>query len=133
MNRGPKLKSPATKKLAGTYKECVDGNTVPTVQLTPDIPVAPSWLSAGAKDVWAEDIARVVACGAREPDSHFFAVYCEMMARFVASVKAGDPPNAAFVSELRKEAEMLGIAGAKARLARGGDKPAPSNPFAKFK
>lgn len=133
MQRGPKLKNPTTKKLAGTFKDCVDGTTAPIVQLTQDIPVAPSWLSVAAKDVWAADLARVVACGAREPDSHFFAVYCEMMARFVATVKAGDPPNAAFVSELRKEAEMLGIAGAKARLARGGDQTPASNPFAKFK
>lgn len=132
MNRGPKLKSPATKKLAGTYKECVDGNTAPTVQLTDDIPVAPEWLSAGAKEVWAADLARVVACGAREPDSSFYATYCHWMAGFIAGVKAGDPPNAAYVSELRKQMEMLGIAGAKARLARGGDKPASSNPFAKF-
>ncbi len=131
MNRGPKLKSPATKKLAGTYKESVDGTTAPIVNLTQDIPLPPLWLSAGAKDVWAADLARVVACGAREPDSHFFAVYCEMMTRFVASVKAGDPPNAAFVSELRKEAEMLGIAGAKSRLARLGGTPdkATTSPF----
>ncbi len=131
MQRGPKLKSPATKKLAGTYKTSVDGNTAPLVQLTDDIPAAPSWLTAGAKDVWSADLPRVVACGARETDSHFFAVYCEMMARFIAGVKAGDPPNAAFVSELRKEAEMLGIAGAKARLARlsnAPEKPATS-PF----
>jgi hypothetical protein len=118
MQRGPKLKNPVTKKLAGTYKPSVDGKTAPLVQLAEDIPVAPAWLTAGAKDVWADDLARVVACGARETDSHFFAVYCEMMARFIAGVKAGDPPNAAFVSELRKEAEMLGIAGAKARLSR---------------
>lgn len=133
MNRGPKLKNPATKKLAGTYKECVDGGTAPIVQLVEDTPVAPAWLSAGAKEVWADDLARVVACGAREPDSHFFATYCEMMARFIASVKAGDPLNAAFVSELRKQAEMLGIAGAKARLSRGGEQTPASNPFAKFK
>lgn len=132
MNRGPKLKSPATKKLAGTYKECVDGTTAPTVQLTEDIPAAPSWLTTGGKEVWAADLARVVACGAREPDSHFYAVYCEMMARFIATVKAGEPPNAAFVSELRKQMEMLSIAGAKARLARVGDKAAPTNPFARF-
>ncbi|WP_288338530.1 hypothetical protein [uncultured Sphingomonas sp.] len=47
-------------------------------------------------------------------------------------MRAGDPLNAAFVSELRKEMEMLGIAGAKARLARGGEKAASTNPFAKF-
>ncbi|MFL0588092.1 hypothetical protein ACH0BU_15815 [Sphingomonas olei] len=110
----------------------MDGNTVQTVQLADDIPVAPEWLSAGGKDVWAGDLARVVACGAREPDSHFYAVYCEMMARFVAGVKAGEPLNAAFVSELRKQMEMLSIAGAKARLARGGEKAASTNPFAKF-
>lgn len=131
MIRGPKLKDPATKRLAGTYKKTVDGNTVTAVQLANDIPFAPDWLTEGGKQVWAADLARVVACGAREVDSHFYAVYCEMMARFIAGVKAGDPLNAAFVSELRKQLEMLGISGAKARLAKVGnpsDKPKAS-PF----
>jgi hypothetical protein len=133
MQRGPKLKNPGTKLLAGTYKECVDGRTAPIVQLVEDTPVAPKWLSEGAKEVWADDLARVVACGAREPDSHFFATYCQWMAGFIAGVRAGDPPNAAYVSELRKQMEMLGIAGAKARLSRGSENTSPANPFAKFK
>jgi hypothetical protein len=133
MQRGPKLKNPATKKLAGTFKECVDGSTAAIVQLPEDIPVAPAWLSAGGKEVWADDLARVVACGAREPDSHFFATYCQWMAGFIAGVRAGDPPNAAYVSELRKQMEMLGIAGAKARLSRASDNTSSANPFAKFK
>lgn len=58
MQRGPKLKNPATKKLAEIYKDCVDGTTAPIVQLTEDRPVAPGWLSAGAKEVWVDDLAR---------------------------------------------------------------------------
>ncbi len=69
MQRGPKLKNPNTKKLAGTYRDAIDGTTAPIVQLVEDTPVAPAWLSAGAKKVWADDLARVVACGAREPHS----------------------------------------------------------------
>lgn len=131
MQRGPKLKNPATKKLAGTYKPSVDDGTASIVQLVEDTPSAPSWLTAGAKEVWADNIARVVACGARDADSDMFATYCEMMARFIAGVKSGDPVNAAFVSELRKEMEMLGIAGAKSRLARLGTTPdkATTSPF----
>ena len=76
MNRGPKLKSLATKKLAETFKACVDNKTAPIVQLSQDSPVHPASLSEPAKDVWAIDLPRVVACGAREPDSNFVAVYC---------------------------------------------------------
>ncbi|WP_156359346.1 hypothetical protein [Sphingomonas sp. Leaf242] len=133
MQRGPKLKNPATKKLAGTYKECVDGATAPIVELAADSPVAPSWLTDAGKEVWAADISRVKACGAREADSHFYAVYCQWMAGYIEAVKAGSPPNAAYVSELRKQMEMLGISGAKARLSRGSDTTSPANRFAKFK
>lgn len=127
--------SPLNKKrLANTLRSDRDGGSAAyAAHIATDVPVAPLWLTAAAKDVWADDLARVVTCGAREPDSHFYAVYCEMMARFIAGVKSGDPANAAFVSELRKQMEMLGIAGAKARLARGGDQTPASNPFAKFK
>lgn len=131
MNRGVKLKNPNTKKLAGTYKPSVDDGTAPIAHLPNDTPSPPDWLSEGARKVWASDIDRVVACGAREVDSNFYALYCETLAAFIATVEAGEVANAAFRSELRKQAEMLGIAGAKARLAKIGsttDKPKAS-PF----
>lgn len=133
MNRGPKLKNPETKKLAGTYKHCLDGDTHPFVELVKDVPTAPLFLSEGGREIWEVDLPRVVKCGATDVDSHLFAIYCEMMARFVASAKSGNPFNAASVSELRKQMEMLGIAGPKARLARMGDAIPASNPFARFK
>jgi len=127
MNRGPKLKSSTTKKLAGTYRKSVDGTTAPIVQLKPDIPIAPAWLSPDAKAVWSADLDRVVKCGATEVDSSFFALYCDTMATFLANPNVG---TAAFRSELRKQMEMLGITAAKSRLARGPAKEAPSDtPF----
>lgn len=133
MQRGPKLKSTATKKLAGTYKECVDGQKKPLVELAKDYPIAPDWLSEPAKEFWAVDLPRVVKCGATEVDSNMFGLYCETMATFIAEQKSGVPSNAAFRSELRKQMEMLGIAGPKARLSRVTDSVSPANPFAKFK
>jgi phage terminase small subunit len=129
MQRGPKPISPTRKKLAGTFKPCVDDATAPIVQLVKDIPVAPDWLTDGAKAVWADDLARVVACGATSVDSNMFGLYCTSMADFIASVKLGEPANAAFRSELRKQMEMLCIAGAKSRLARISTDVKTSSPF----
>lgn len=131
MKPGKKLSDPQRKKLAGTHKPSVDSNVVslatPTVR---DLPVAPSWLTPGAQEIWKTDIERIAATGATSIDSAMVALYCETMAVFVASVKAGEPANAAFRSELRKQMELLGIAGAKSRLARvGAAEPAKQSPF----
>jgi len=130
MQRGRKLTNPLTKKLSGTFKPSVDGETAPIALLPNDTPSPPEWMSDGARDVWAADFERVVALGAREVDSNFFALYCETLSAFIATVKSGEVANAAFRSELRKQSEMLGIAGAKARLAKVGATPdKPASPF----
>ncbi|TKV42965.1 hypothetical protein A0U87_15195 [Sphingobium sp. MP9-4] len=131
MAPGKKLSDPARKKLAGTRKKSVDNNVVSiTPDLVRDVPVMPEWLSPGAREVWAADIERIAATGATAVDSSAVALYCETMAVFVASVRAQEPVNAAFRSELRKQAELLGIAGAKSRLARiAAREPAKTSPF----
>lgn len=123
MQRGPKLKNPATKKLAGTYKECVDGNVVALATPPRDEPVQPLYLSPAAKAVWKEELRRVVGCGVTESDSSLFGRYCEMEASFRQTVVEGSDIKAALLTELRRSAELLGIAGQRSRLARsGGDK-----------
>jgi phage terminase small subunit len=118
MNRGKKLSDPQRKKLAGTFKQSVDGATATFAPVDRDIPLQPAWLSEAAKTVWSDMLESVVATGSTSVDSASFALLCETMAVFIASVKAGEPANAAFRSELRKQMELAGIAGAKSRLAK---------------
>lgn len=126
--------NPDAKKLAGTFRKDRHADIVPlTITKTDKAPEPPIWLSEGAKEVWKTDLGHAVACGATAIDSGMFAVYCETMASFVADVKNGVPSNAAFRSELRKQLELLGMAGPKSRLMKlggSGTKAAePSNPF----
>lgn len=131
MNTGRRIANPQSKRLAGTYREDRHGSIAPIAVVPNDHPICPDWLPAPAKAIWQADIGRIIACGATSVDSSMVALYCVTMADFVAAVGAGDVPNASFRSELRKQAEMLGIAGAKSRLAKIGTPDAKaSNPFA---
>lgn len=127
MQRGPKLKNPAAKRLAGTYKESVDGKTV-ALAAVPNRPVQPSYLTPEARLVWDEEIHRVSGCGATEADSSIFARYCEMEASFRVAIMAGSLPTTALMTELRRAAELLGIAGLRSRLAKV-SQPATTSPF----
>lgn len=72
----------------------------------------------------------LVATGATSIDAGAFALYCETTAVFIQLVKDGQAVNAAYRSELRKQMELLSIAGAKSRLAKmGQDKATITNPF----
>jgi len=117
--------------MAGTYKVSVDAKTAPLAVVSNDNPICPDWLPDEAKAIWQADIARIIATGANSVDSSMVALYAVTMSNFVEAVKAGAPPNAAFRSELRKQMELLGIAGAKSRLAKIGqpDVPATYSPF----
>ena len=129
MKRGPKLKNPAAKHLAGTFKPSVDGNTVALAIVTND-PTKPAYLTCEARLVWDEELKRVVACGATDADSSIFARYCEMEATYRVSIMAGELPQTALLTELRRSAELLGIAGLRSRLAKaGGSAGASASPF----
>ena len=118
MQRGKKLTDPQRKKLAGTFKQCVDGRTTTIAAVERDIPIQPDWMSEAGRAVWAADLEKVVATGATSIDAGAFALFCETMAVFIQSVREGAPMNAAYRSELRKQMELLSIAGAKSRLAK---------------
>ncbi|ATP18558.1 hypothetical protein [Sphingobium yanoikuyae] len=130
MRPGKKLTDPQRKKLAGTFKQCVDGATTAISAVLRDIPVQPDWMSEAGKEVWAADLEKVMATGLTGVDAGAFALYCETMAVFIQSVRAGQPVNAAYRSELRKQMELLSIAGAKSRLAKiGQEQTAKASPF----
>ncbi len=80
--------------------------------------------------MWREEVDRVTACGITDADSSLFARYCTMEAAYRTQITAGELPKAALLTELRRMAELLGIAGLRSRLARSGGSEAPkASPF----
>ena len=130
MQSGRKSKTVEQKKMAGTVQKCRDATKVLPENVPVHAPAPPSWLSDGAKEVWRVDLPRTMIMGLAEVDQSMFALYCETMSAFVEGVKVGAVPNAAFRSELRKQMELLGIAGAKSRQIKVGTTEAPkASPF----
>ncbi len=82
-------------------------------------PVMPDYLTAAAKDVWLDEIEHVVANGINNSHSTLFATYCSIEAACRAIFATGEVPRAAFLSEKRKLAELLGIGGLSGRTTNG--------------
>jgi hypothetical protein len=132
MKRGPKPEPAASKLARGTFQPVRDAPK--TEVLVPgDPPVMPDYLTAGAIDVWQEELGRVMAAGVAEIDSSLFARYCSLEALVrEAFAEGGEPPPAAYLTVLRQYAELLGIAGRKSRVGKVGDDPSKNrNPFAR--
>jgi len=79
----------------------------------------PDYLTAAAKDVWFEEIEHVVANGINNSHASTFARYCSLEAQCRAIFASGDVPRGAYLSEVRKLAELLGISGLAARTTTG--------------
>jgi len=86
----------------------------------------------GAKDIWFEEIERVVAHGVTADHSSSFARYCCLEWLCRQAFAAAQVPAAATLSEVRKLAEMLGIVGLAGRTSNGQQGPALAqhNPYA---
>ena len=80
----------------------------------------PTTLTTAAQAIWQEEARRVAVAGTTEADSSLFARYCEMEALARAAFAAGELPKLALLTELRRTAELLGIAGHRSRLMRTG-------------
>ena len=118
MKAGRRVADPAKKALMGTYRKDRHADIVTLAEPPRDVPVAPPYLTIEAKLIWDEEFARVVACGAVEADSTIFGRYCEMEAVFRRMILTGETKFATLATELRRSAELLGIAGQRSRLAR---------------
>lgn len=130
MKRGPKPELATTKDQRGTSRPDRDA-WKGTVVAAGDPPVVPDYLPAPAQEVWLEEIGRVMAAGVCERDSSLFATYCATEAMARAAFKAGEPPPAAYLTELRRMRELLGIAGPRVRQGAKPDGAQSSNPFAR--
>lgn len=136
MKTGRRAPNPNAKKLNGTFRADRHANIVELVTPPADEPIQPSYLTVEGKAVWREELRRVIACGATSADSSMFARYCEAEAVFRVSVGNGELPKAALLTELRRMAELLGIAGQRSRLGRSSQpaqsaKPSPFAPLPK--
>ncbi|MDG2532061.1 hypothetical protein P6144_00225 [Sphingomonas sp. HITSZ_GF] len=132
MKSGRRIANPKTKQMAGTYRKDRHGDIAPIAATPiPTGPKQPAYLTPEGKLVWAEEINRVTALGATEADSSAFARYCEMEAHFRLAIMAGDDfPTGVMLTELRRYAELFGIAGLRSRLAKiGTAEPVQSSPY----
>lgn len=132
MKRGPKGETPTEKDRRGTLRPVRDAGKKEII-VPGDPPIMPDYLSPEAIDVWQEMLGRVMTARVTEVDSSLFARYCSLEALVRAAFQAGGPPPpAAYLSELRKSEELLGIAGPKSRVS-GPAQPGvvSNNPFAR--
>lgn len=132
MKRGSKPVARQVKLARGTLQPCRDHAFEIVEQGDP--PIAPDYLSPEAQIVWMEEVGRVMVSGVTERDSSLFARYCAVEALARKAFLAGEPPPAAYLTELRRYSELLGIAGPRVR-ATGAKPDGPTiingNPFAR--
>lgn len=130
MKRGPKPELPSVKEQRGTFRPGRDGWRGEITTLS-DPPAMPEYLTPEAQEVWLEEMGRVISSGVSELDSSLFARYCSLEALIRKAFRAGEPPPAAYLSEGRRMAELLGIAGPRVRLTGKSDGANSQNPFAR--
>lgn len=129
MKRGPKKMLPAEKEMRGTYRAHRDAD----IQIieSDGMPQMPDWLTPEGEEVWQDNVGRVSQKLVSEADSNEFANFCVLQGGIVKAVRAGEMPPVAAFAEVRKKAEMFGIAGPRSRMVAGAPKAPASNPFAK--
>jgi hypothetical protein len=126
MKGGPKPDPVGHKLARGTYRADRDQQTV-QICVAGDPPAMPDYLTAEAQAVWVEEIGRVMAVGTVEIDSSIFGRYCSLEALARRTFSIGEPVPAAYLAELRRTAELFGLAGPKSRTLRRG--AGEINPF----
>lgn len=132
MKPGPKPVPRAQKVQRGTVQPCRDVKIVGVDMIIPgEPPIAPDYLAPDAVEVWIEEVGRVMIAGVGERDSSLFARYCSTEALARKAFLSGEPPPAAYLTELRRMAELLGIAGPRVRSGAKPDGAANGNPFLK--
>jgi hypothetical protein len=131
MRRGPKPETPSVKANGGTFRPHRDQLKVEVV--TPSaLPVKPDWLSAAGELIWEENVDRAAKIGVTAHDSVIFTIFCNLTGEIAQTVRAGKVVSVAAQTEVRRLAELLGMAGPKSRvITRNSPPEAGSNPFAR--
>ena len=138
MKRGPK---PSLEEDKAPSKGAITQLKNAAAQLitASDVPVMPEYLLAEcyapAREVWDEEIARIVAGRVGELDSSLVARYCIQEAYFRRQTEAAfrgtvEMPSIASIEALRRTAEALRIGGPHSRVAAKANGQTINNPFA---
>jgi hypothetical protein len=131
MKRGPKPELPSTKLARGTFQECRDGGRFEDAEPAA-VPMQPDWLTDAGKEVWLDDLSRVIATKlVTERDSTMFANYCNLQGAINLCWRSNEVPPAAHLTESRKLAEQFGILGRKSRSQAASPDGETKNPFSR--
>jgi len=131
MKRGRKPDTPIAKAKRGTLRKGDALEGAVSLVAAGDPPVIPDYLSPAAQEIWQDELPRVMLSGVSEQDSSLLATYCSTEALVRAAFLAGEPPPAAYLTELRRMRELLGIAGPRVRIGKPNGSTQSDNPFAK--
>src|SRR3546814_15356667 len=118
MKRGPKPELANTKAQRGTLRRDRDGDVVVqpvSLIAAGDPPIMPDYLQPAAREIWMEELSRVMLAGVTERDSSLFAASCSVEALNRAAFIAGDAPPAAYLTAQRRRPDLLGLAGPPVR------------------
>src|SRR3546814_20155010 len=110
MKRGPKPELANTKAQRGTLRRDRDGDVVVqpvSLIAAGDPPIMPDYLQPAAREIWMEELSRVMLAGVTERDSSLFAAYCSVEALNRAAFIAGEAPPSAHPPDQRRPPEFL--------------------------
>lgn len=137
MKPGPRPTLPSVKADRGTLRPVRDAGKEEFVMTIPNtgMPQRPEWLTPEGEIVWQDNVMRAVP-PLTESDSITFATFCNLVAANGAAFACGQVPPLAAVVEMRRLAELFGMAGANSRVGRRPDGQSPNgtpNPYGRFK
>ena len=135
MEKGhPKRQLPSIRAERGTLR--ADRGDFDFVELAApdDLPQRPDFLTAAGEEVWMDVIGEVTSNHlVSRRDTEMFATFCNLAGANRMAWRAGEVPPLSALAEMRRLAELFGIASAKSRVVKL-DKGGPSgNPFSKFR
>jgi hypothetical protein len=134
MKPGTKPNLPSIRDERGTMRP--DRGDMSLIELVApdDMPQRPDFLTTAGEEVWMDNISRVMANRlVSERDAELFATFCNLAGANRMAWRAGEVPPLGALTEMRRLAELFGIASAKSRVVKV-DKGGPSgNPFSKFR
>lgn len=132
MKPGPKRSPNSVKIERGTLANYRDAQTMELVQFD-SLPTAPDWLTDAGRSEWLDNIGRVSSVKLiTEADSVLFAGWCNMVGAAAMAWRSGEVPPSSHLMEIRKLAEMFGLAGRKSRVGQVSDDAKSGNPFTKI-
>jgi phage terminase small subunit len=119
--------------LQGTAQKCRMEKRKNELQLPPEVPDAPEWMSGEAKLEWGRITGHpMYAAILSKVDRAMLATFCTMWGRFVEAEKAGAPVKTAHVLAMNSLASKLGLSPVDRTKIHLEPEEKPRNRFAAF-